>query len=148
MSQSPHLIREIYVSFGKLAALWFGLVAILGIADLLIMRSLLSPSVPGELHRTEVDGGRLVLPQGDGTARAGNSDLPSQPEQPLPAEAPPTVDVGPLPAESQVAGSSQEQAVGTSDPTTPPHPASPPAAPRTGVSFVPGQPMVDPNPSR
>ena len=136
------------MSFGKLAALWFGLVAILGVGDLLIMRSLLAPSVPGELHRTEVDGGRLVLPQADGTAQSGNGDLPSPPEPPPPAETTPTADVGPLPAESQVAGSSQEQAVGTSDPTTPPHAVSPPPAPRTGVSFVPGQPMIDPNPSR
>jgi hypothetical protein len=132
------------VSFGKLAALWFGLVAILGVGDLLIMRSLLSPSAPGELHRTEVAGGRLVLPQADGNARAGNSE----PEPPLPAETAPTTEVGPLPAETQLPGYSQEQAVGTTEPTIPAPVASSSPIPRTGVSFVPGQPMVDPNPSR
>jgi hypothetical protein len=132
------------VSFGKLAALWFGLMAMLAIGDLVIMRSLLSPSAPGELHQTEVAGGRLVLAQSDGNGRAVNSDQPSPPEQPLTTETTPSADVGPMPGETQVAASPQEQPV----PTTPPPAASSSPTPRPGVSFVPGQPMVDTNPSR
>ncbi|HSI19607.1 MAG TPA: hypothetical protein VK980_17695 [Sphingomonas sp.] len=132
------------MSFGKLAALWFGLMAMVAIGDLIIMRSLLSPSAPGELHQTEVAGGRLVLPQTDGNGRAVNGDQPPPPEPPSTAETPPSADVAPLSGETQVAGSPQEQPV----PTTPPPAASSSPTPRPGVSFVPGQPMVDTNPSR
>jgi hypothetical protein len=148
MAQRRHLVREIYVSFRKLAALLFGLVAIMAIANLVIMRSVLPSVDTGPQGRTGVAGGQIVLSDADRRARAGNSDLPPLPEPPTPATAAPAVDLAPMPAESPVATSAQQPASVAPEPATSSHPAPPPPTARTGVSFTPGQPMIDPNPSR
>lgn len=123
------------MSFGKMATLLFGLAAVLAMASFVAMPRTAAQQPSETLRMT----GRVV---GDNPDHVVHNPVPPDEDAPLAVS-----DPGPAGVASVDAPVSAAAPVGdTSDRANPDHVT--PATQRGEVSFVPGQPMVDPNPAR